>query len=374
VSEFKRTELVGLVEKEPVTEAGESWLRCAADLLRNPDPGPTPWLVEGLVVESALCAIVGPPKVAKTWVLLELASAIASGRPAFDVCPVPTAGPVVVVVEESGEAALHRRLDMMRRGRSLEIEDFALVFYAANQGVRLDDRKWQEQLLATISDLQPRAVFFDPLARMKKAERNESAQHEMAPLFEFLRHLRDATSAAVGWVHHQGHQGGHGRGTSDHESIWESRLGVSRGDAAITILADHREAESGASLRVRPGFDSVSRSVRFTASGDAGAGPEDNQLVEAMEKLSRHLEALSEPATGNEITKAGVVSDHVGRRALAALVEHQFVVESRSGTHATAARLFASARPFRAESFGRNFGSDEEPSFGASLGSQESLS
>jgi AAA domain len=72
--------------------------------------------------------------------------------------------------------------------------------------------------------LQPRLFVFDPLARMKAAARKENVQEEMAALIEFLRHLREETGAAVGFVHHTGHEGLHMRGSSDLDSMWESRL------------------------------------------------------------------------------------------------------------------------------------------------------
>ena len=43
----------------------------------------------------------------------------------------------------------------------------------------------------------------------------------MAALIEFLRILRDETSAAVAFVHHTGHQGEHMRGSSDLESAFQ---------------------------------------------------------------------------------------------------------------------------------------------------------
>ena len=39
----------------------------------------------------------------KTWVLLEFAVSIVTGRPAFDRYEVASPGPVIVVLEESGE-------------------------------------------------------------------------------------------------------------------------------------------------------------------------------------------------------------------------------------------------------------------------------
>src|SRR3954452_22853160 len=99
-------------------EAEAPWFESAADLLAEPDPGATPFLVEELFVEGAIVACVGSPKNGKTWTLLDIAIAVASGEPALGRFAVPTPGPVLLILEESGRAALHRRLDMLVRGRA----------------------------------------------------------------------------------------------------------------------------------------------------------------------------------------------------------------------------------------------------------------
>src|SRR4051812_35172213 len=95
------------------------WLERASDLLNEPDPGPTPFAVEGLLVAGSIGAIQGSPKVGKTWLVLELALAIVTGREAFGRFAVPDPGAVILVLEESGRAALRRRLDALTRGTSL---------------------------------------------------------------------------------------------------------------------------------------------------------------------------------------------------------------------------------------------------------------
>jgi hypothetical protein len=202
---------------------GVQWLLDAAELLSEPDPGPTPWLVSDLIVDGALIAVVGRWKTAKSYGVLELCIAVATGRPAFGAFAVPAPGRVIFVNEESGKAALWRRLDALCRGRATDPESLRDCLYVApNARVKLDDPGWQEQLLEYGRELEPRLIVFDPLARMKAPSRKENVQEEMAPLIEFMRELRDATGAGVLFVHHTGHQGEHMRGASDLESAWET--------------------------------------------------------------------------------------------------------------------------------------------------------
>ena len=71
------------------------WTIDAADLLAEPDPGPTPWLVDNLIVDRAIVACVGRWKTTKSYGLLDLCIAIATGtarvRAAHDPEPRPGA-------------------------------------------------------------------------------------------------------------------------------------------------------------------------------------------------------------------------------------------------------------------------------------------
>jgi hypothetical protein len=247
------------------------WLIDAADLLAEPDPGPTLWLVDGLIVESALVACVGRWKTTKSYALLHLCICIAAGRPAFGAFDVPVPGAVVFANEESGRTALWRRLDALARGSAIEREELrGRLMVAANARIRLDDPGWQKELVAIGRDLQPRLFALDPLARMKAAGRDENAQAEMGTLIEFIRELRDETGAAVAFVHHTGHTGVHIRGSSDLESVWESRLTWSRDGQAplVSLASEHREAEPGNPISYRIGWDSATRSMRFELLAD----------------------------------------------------------------------------------------------------------
>ena len=73
---------------DPATET--RWLERASDLLAEPDPGPTPFLIEELMVDQAIAAIVGSWKVAKTYAILECGRAIVTGGDAFTATTSPS--------------------------------------------------------------------------------------------------------------------------------------------------------------------------------------------------------------------------------------------------------------------------------------------
>lgn len=280
---------------------GHDWLLDAAALLGEPDPGPTPWLVDGLIVDHAIVAFVGRWKTLKSYALLHLCISIASGDPAFGELAIRHPGPVVYVNEESGRDAMWRRLDALCRGRAVDRERLrAQLYVAPNKRVKLDDPGWQQELLAVGRELQPRLIAFDPLARMKAADRDENAQKDMAPLIEFVRQLRDETHAAAGFVHHTGHNGDRMRGASDLESVWETRLTWKREGQSplVTIESEHREAEDGEPIAFRIGWDSETRSMRFDLAPRTAIDGRDLE-AEILVYLAEHPHASTNAiATG----------------------------------------------------------------------------
>lgn len=227
------------------------WHESAADLLSEGDPGPTPCAIAELLVENAIGAIQGPPKIGKTWLVLELALALVTGAPALGHFAVASPRPVLVVLEESGRDALLRRLHALIQARGLPCEALRDFHFAANRRVRLDDPEWCRRLLTDVPRLGVRAVFLDPLVRLK-GDGDENVQKDMAPALDFMRELREAIEGPVIFVHHTPHDGKRLRGTSDLEGYWESKLSLSdKGNGEVELKAEHREAEGGNSWRYR---------------------------------------------------------------------------------------------------------------------------
>jgi hypothetical protein len=269
-----------------------SWFESAASLLAEPDPGPTPFLVDELIVEGAIAAIQGAPKVWKTWTLLDLAIAIATGEDALGRFTVPEPGPVLVVLEESGRAALHRRLDMLVRGRALDPKRLSDLFVAPNKRVRLNDDGWQQQLLDAAASRPWRLIAFDPLARIKGAAVDEDRQREIGPVLDFMRDLREVRGSAVAYVHHTGHEGNRQRGSSDLEAYWESKLTLTMDkEGKRTLQAEHREAEASPSYFVSSGYDAPTRTLRMRAFRD-----------ELEERVNEYMDAHP-TASANEVYK-----------------------------------------------------------------------
>jgi len=244
----------------------ERWPESAAALLAEADPGPTPFLVESLIVEGAIAAIVGAPKVGKTWLTLDIALALATGLPVLERFAVNTPGPVLLVLEESGRIALRRRLEDLLAGRGASREGMGNLHFFANARVRLNDPEWQRDLLRIVTTLKPSAVLLDPLVRLKGAEVDESSQREIGPVLDLIRDLRDAGETTVAYTAHTGHTGTHQRGSSDLEAYWETKLTLKEGKyQQIQLTAEHREAPNEEPITYQRIADPKTGAIRLCA-------------------------------------------------------------------------------------------------------------
>jgi hypothetical protein len=284
---------------EPFTQSNAAdqrvevaWFESAADLLAEPDPGPTPFLVDELLVDGAIAALVGPPKHGKTWTLLDIAIAVATGELALSRFAVSERGPVLLILEESGRAALHRRLDMLVRGRAIKPGQLVEFYFAANRRVRLSELEWQKRLLDAATSRPWRLVAFDPLARIKGASVDENIQREIGPVLDFIRDLREASNATVAYSHHTPHDGTRQRGSSDLEAYWESKLTLVKEKGTRTLRAEHREAEASRLYVVSFGFDATTRTVRLRAF-------EDELEERVREYLDEHPDASANEVDDN---------------------------------------------------------------------------
>src|SRR2546426_5755934 len=91
----------------------------AADL-RPRDPGEPRWLIEGLWGACAVGVIGGPPKSFKSWLALEMAVAVASGKPALGRYVVAKPGPVLVYSAEDAPIQVRERVASLAQARGTD--------------------------------------------------------------------------------------------------------------------------------------------------------------------------------------------------------------------------------------------------------------
>jgi DNA-binding HxlR family transcriptional regulator len=204
-----------------------------SELLTLPVPQSS-WLVDSLLPQGGVMGLAGEPGTAKTWLVLDLAQAVATGRPFLDRFATQQ-GPVLLIDEENGESRLQRRLARLTNHKP----DDCPVYIASMSGVNLSQDLWIDSLHNKLAEIRPVLVFFDSLVRVHRGEEN-SAQ-DIARLFAVLTSLRHEFGCAIVFTHHLRKMGfirdmgQRVRGSSDILAYVDSMLGISKVEATYTL-------------------------------------------------------------------------------------------------------------------------------------------
>lgn len=165
--------------------------------------GPTPWLVQGLIVEGGIAAIIGEPKSTKSWMAIDIAACVASGVEALGKFKVPRATRVAYFFAEDLEQSIRNRLRAFAAGRGMRPEDFASNLYVQPRGRHLDVTKDEDlaQIIASCRMIgQVGLLVLDPLRDIHTGKENES--DDMSAVFARLRLLGTLIGCTVLVVHH----------------------------------------------------------------------------------------------------------------------------------------------------------------------------
>ena len=160
----------------PVPEYGD-------DLLADTIPPPRP-IVEGLLHEGMLL-FGGKSKRGKSWLMLDLALAVATGSPVWQHFPTREPQPVLYLALEDGRGRIQRRLRAIQpgittTGRLQLLYDFPLLNDGGIERLRHYIETWHYRL-----------VVLDVLARVEPAARgnNDKTYHEIYRMFAPLQDL-----------------------------------------------------------------------------------------------------------------------------------------------------------------------------------------
>ena len=218
----------------------------AVELLRAEFP-PTPWLVSGLITKGGTTIAAGEPKAGiKTWVLLEVAVAIATGTKAFGEFYAEH-GRVATFFAEDQAQSVRNRLRATLAGSGRTIAPGRLLLQPRGEFIDVlkdDDLAW---LIASAKRLGPLSLLIlEPLRDIHSGEEDKS--DSMREVMRRLRMLGEVIGCTIGASHHVPKQTKDTAGRRPGQNL--------RGSSAI-----HGSIDSG--LYIQPG-DGDGRNV-FTA-------------------------------------------------------------------------------------------------------------
>ncbi|WP_461418312.1 ATP-binding protein [Gordonia sp. GN26] len=131
-----------------------------ASALSGPIP-PMQWLIKGVWALNSFGPLGGEKKTLKSYNLLSMSVAVASGLPFYGEFEVAHPGPVLYFAGEGGRDEHQRRLQSIARSYDVPLDDLPLHTVFDTGG--LDDPEFLNALARHLDALQPRLVVLDPL-------------------------------------------------------------------------------------------------------------------------------------------------------------------------------------------------------------------
>lgn len=217
-----------------------------ASLLATTGPQ-TQWLIEGLWSDQAVGILGGEPKCCKSFMALDIAVSVASGRPCLRQYPVQRSGKVLLFPAEDSLPVVRQRLEGIARAAQVPFDSLPVEVITA-PSLRLDTPADRQRLTNTVQQFQPRLLILDPLIRLHRVDENDATQ--IAALLSFLRQLQRQFQVAVLLVHHarkdsnSSRPGQALRGSSELHGWGDSNLYMRRRGSQLTLSTEHRAAPS----------------------------------------------------------------------------------------------------------------------------------
>jgi hypothetical protein len=263
----------------------------AADLAES---GTEPsWLFEGLWAEAGVGLIGGEPKCCKSWLALEMAASLASGRPCFGVYDVERPGPVLLYMAEDAAGVVRQRLEGICRHRRIDLATLPIYVITAD-ALRLDQPGDQGRLRCTLERLRPRMLVLDPLVRLHRIDENSAG--EVSALLAYFRLLQRALDTAVVLVHHSRKNGSNSRpgqalrGSGDLHAFGDSNLYMRRNRDRLTLTFEHRAAPASDPVELRLVDDDAPHlEVVGPAAGPTTEHPLDDRVLQALAREAAPL-------------------------------------------------------------------------------------
>ena len=303
---------------------------------------PTLWLVDLLLALGGVGLLAGIPGIGKTWLVLALAYAIATGGRLLDQFDCRQ-GRVLLVLGEEDPNSVVERLDLLYAGLGLNPEeaDKLPVEFLIQQGIQVVDseRNLDPVFEQQVREFQPNLLIIDPLRRVQSLDENDSGA--MSRLFSVFRQITQIPDnlCSVLLVHHlrkkSEFDGGGGldrlRGSSDIAASVDTVLEVT-GELETTLRVKHSKSKRGPSQGVfLVQTEITDEAVKLSYLDPDEKAQEDQAEARAfvVRTLKENPEGLNQSALAREGKKIGIGKDRL--KAVCEALGGKGLVEVASG-------------------------------------------
>lgn len=187
------------------------------------------WLIHSVLPASSCIFLLAEPKTGKSFLALDMALSVLSGKPCCNQMPTQQTGPVAFYGAEDAPWIISERLEGIARAKGITKSELEKLYILdRSNGIFLDDDHSFQRLRSALFDIKPRLVILDPLAQIL-SKTQESNARQMADVLRRVRGLQVELDCTVLITHHV-RKGGKGsinersRGSSMVASFWDGCL------------------------------------------------------------------------------------------------------------------------------------------------------
>ena len=202
-----------------------------------------PWLIEGLIEQRSVCEIFGEPGSGKSFMAIDAACSIASGKD-FHGRPV-VCGPVIYIAGE-GRRGVVRRVNAWAMAHAIKLSEMSL--YVSRTAVGINNGNNLAELKAEIRSIaeefgSPALIILDTLAR-NFGDGDENDTKDMTSFIAEVDRLNDEFDCASLIVHHARHgEKGRARGSSALKGALDAEYKISKQDDCIRMSCSKMKDE-----------------------------------------------------------------------------------------------------------------------------------
>lgn len=265
------------------------------------DRDPPPWLIRGLLPKTALAGMYGPGGSYKSFIVLDMALALASGAAEWGGQKISDVGAPVVYVAGEGSAAGRARAWEKIKGTSEMVGQRFVTYHGLDlmDENQLDGFREDLEALYGAWGRAPGLVVFDTMARAAPGQDENSAK-DMGLLVARADSIKDWAQTCVLLVHHTPKANSEWRGSSAVWNALDVALEVRKKgtNSAALKLARTKDGPEGKAWRIalqetdtgRVRDDETERSLVVTAiepvaQEKATAAPKHNTPEQVSQKL-----------------------------------------------------------------------------------------
>lgn len=262
----------------------------AASFAAEPAEQIQPWLVENVLCYNGVGIVGAPPKAGKTWLVIDLALSVASGKPFLDHFPVHAQGGALIFSPEGSRPELHRRIRQNARMRGIDLMHTPLNELRCDSLDlhRPDAREWMEKAVA---EKNPTLLVIDPFVNCFNGD--IVSHSSVRPVLNFFTGLKNRYGTTVLITHHfakDAKPDGSGLLGADAFRQWyDSAMFIGADTQGRKYLGfDQRSAPPADKTPIR--FETAAAGCRYVVDVDRKDGKEDREK-DLAHKALLHLRA-----------------------------------------------------------------------------------